>query len=339
MRAQQKHSRAGSRGHPVALRELDVGAAGGRVGHEGARLPLEALLRAAADAGQALELLEQAAAAAGEGAHLRDESRDRGRLEPYATTSGDHRDLDPRRGRRCARPAPGALDRPRSTSPQPATRRHRLRLRELSRHRRRRRRADAAGRPRRRLDAARRRGHLPRGGGTRPAGGTFSAPRELGLAALDADPTDTLNQRPSPVEVEVDDAGSAGDRLARAGRRQARRAGVDRPAAPHVNVSSPGQDASDVKLAMQRAGEAVAVWTRSNGTDDIVAGGDPRPPAARSARRRTCRRRARTRTTPTSRSTRAATPSPSGRTTPPARPVIQAATPRARRELTRPPQR
>src|SRR3954452_22356382 len=44
---------------------------------------------------------------------------------------------------------------------------------------------------------------------TRPAGGTFSAPREVGLASLDADPFDSFHQIPSPVEVEVADDGGA----------------------------------------------------------------------------------------------------------------------------------
>src|SRR4051812_30747064 len=38
---------------------------------------------------------------------------------------------------------------------------------------------------------------------TRPAGGALSAPRELGLAAQDADTFDSLHQIPSPVEVEI----------------------------------------------------------------------------------------------------------------------------------------
>jgi len=104
---------------------------------------------------------------------------------------------------------------------------------------------------------------------TRPAGGTFSAPRELGLAAVEPIPTDTLNKRPSPVQVELDDAGApviawlapvAGKRVVQASLNLA--AGT--------NVSSPGQDASDVKLAGNGAGETAAVWTRSNGANDIV---------------------------------------------------------------------
>ena len=104
---------------------------------------------------------------------------------------------------------------------------------------------------------------------TRAAGGTFSAPREVGLASLDADPFDGLHQIPSPVEVEVADDGTPV--IAWIGTVNGKRvvqAAVGTGAA--VNVSGLGQDARTVKLAMNGAGEAVAVWTRSNGTDFIA---------------------------------------------------------------------
>src|SRR5690349_9653206 len=103
----------------------------------------------------------------------------------------------------------------------------------------------------------------------RPAGGAFGAPRELGLAAIEPIPTDTLNRRPSPVQVELDAAGAPVIAwLAPVNGKRVVQASIN--LAPGANVSSPGQDASDVKLAMNGAGEAAAIWTRSNGTNDIV---------------------------------------------------------------------
>src|SRR3954454_17715645 len=104
---------------------------------------------------------------------------------------------------------------------------------------------------------------------TRPAGGAFSAPKDLGLASLESDPTDAADSRPSPVEVKVDAAGApvivwlgpvGGKRVVQASFNLA----------PPANVSSPGQDASDVKLAVSPSGEAAAAWVRSNGTNTIA---------------------------------------------------------------------
>lgn len=108
----------------------------------------------------------------------------------------------------------------------------------------------------------------------RPAGGSFGTPQDVGIAALEPDPFNGFVTRPSPPEVEVDAQGAAviawlgpvtGKRVVQA---------VSKPGGGSfgepANVSSPGQDASNVRLAMNRSGEAVTVWSRSNGTDAIA---------------------------------------------------------------------
>ncbi|HEX3737348.1 MAG TPA: PKD domain-containing protein [Solirubrobacterales bacterium] len=57
--------------------------------------------------------------------------------------------------------------------------------------------------------------------------------------------------------------------------------GAERPAggswSAAVNLSAPGEDAEDPRLAVDAAGDAVAVWRRYDGTDDIVEAAS-RPP-------------------------------------------------------------
>ena len=77
------------------------------------------------------------------------------------------------------------------------------------------------------------------------------------------------------------------------------------PLAP-IGLSAAGQDAEAPQVAIDAGGNAVAVWTRSNGSHDIVQS-SPGPPAAPGRRRSTSRRTAGTRSSRRWRSTPAAT--------------------------------
>jgi PKD repeat protein len=98
----------------------------------------------------------------------------------------------------------------------------------------------------------------------RPAGGSFSAPVNISAAGQDAN---------SP-QVAIDQAGDAVAVWTRSDGANVRIQTASRPAggsfsAP-VNISAAGQDAFNPQVAMNQGGDAVAVWRRSDGSNDRV---------------------------------------------------------------------
>jgi len=98
----------------------------------------------------------------------------------------------------------------------------------------------------------------------RPAGGTWSAAQGIAGSCVNA----------SGVQLAVSQAGRAvavwecpkgGNTIVQGATRPAR--GIW--SAPH-DLSAPGHDAHAPQLALDRAGDAVVVWARSNGTDLVV---------------------------------------------------------------------
>jgi len=118
----------------------------------------------------------------------------------------------------------------------------------------------------------------------RPAGGTWQAPVSLSGAGQDA----------AYPQIGADGTGDAVAVWTRAGfGEESRVQAAARPAggpwqAP-VSLSAAGQDAYDAQVAIDPHGAAVAVWDRSDGTDQIVqvasraAGGAWQPPLSLSA--------------------------------------------------------
>ncbi|MGA9371162.1 MAG: hypothetical protein WBV53_04875, partial [Solirubrobacterales bacterium] len=97
---------------------------------------------------------------------------------------------------------------------------------------------------------------------SRPPGGGFGAPVDLSLTEADQS------------QVAFDGAGNALAVWARFNGSNEIVEGAFRPAggsfAPLGNLSVTGQDAFDPQVAFDGAGTAIVVWTRSNGTNDIV---------------------------------------------------------------------
>ena len=98
----------------------------------------------------------------------------------------------------------------------------------------------------------------------RPAGGSWSAAQGISGSCVDA----------SGVQLAVNAAGRAvavwecpkvGNTIVQAAMRSARGSW----SAPH-DLSAPGHDAHAPQVALDRAGDAVVVWARSNGTDVVV---------------------------------------------------------------------
>jgi hypothetical protein len=99
---------------------------------------------------------------------------------------------------------------------------------------------------------------------TRPAGGSFSAPVDLSAPQQDA----------SDPQIAVDGAGNAVAIWERSNGTNLIIQAATRPAggsfsAP-VDLSAPGQDAFEPQIALDGAGNAVAIWERSNGTNFIT---------------------------------------------------------------------
>jgi hypothetical protein len=98
----------------------------------------------------------------------------------------------------------------------------------------------------------------------RPAGGDFSAPVNLSTAGRDA----------VFPQVAMDQAGSAVAVWQRFDGTDQRVQAAIRPAGGRfsgaVNLSVGGQDATDPQVAMDQAGNAVAVWQRSDGTSTRI---------------------------------------------------------------------
>jgi PASTA domain/PKD domain len=98
----------------------------------------------------------------------------------------------------------------------------------------------------------------------RTAGGSWSAPEDISGNCIDARGAQ-LAVSPARSAVAVWECPTGGNTIVQASTRT--RGGSWTP--PH-NLSAPGRDAHGPAVALDRAGNALAVWTRSNGTDVLV---------------------------------------------------------------------
>ncbi len=113
---------------------------------------------------------------------------------------------------------------------------------------------------------------------SRPAGGSFGVPVNLSAAGQSTQ---------GEPEAALDSAGNAVVVWSRSNGTNNIVQAASRPAggsfgAP-VNLSAAGENAYGPQAAFDQAGDAVAIWVRSNGTNDIVQAPPSAPRAARSA--------------------------------------------------------
>lgn len=113
-------------------------------------------------------------------------------------------------------------------------------------------------------------GHATIQGAFRPAGGTWAPQNVSGLGQSAVFPSVALDAAGNAIAVWSRSNGT--NTIVQA---SVRPAGGSWQAAE--DLSAPGQDASDAHVAMNAAGEAIAVWRRSNGGDPIVQA-SVRPP-------------------------------------------------------------
>ena len=98
----------------------------------------------------------------------------------------------------------------------------------------------------------------------RPAGGTWSAAQGISGSCLNSTGVQ-LAVSPAGRAVAVWECPEGGNTIVQAAARAVRGSW----SAPH-DVSAPGHDAHAPQVALDRAGNALAVWARSNGTDVVV---------------------------------------------------------------------
>ena len=108
----------------------------------------------------------------------------------------------------------------------------------------------------------------------RPAGGTWSAAQALSGNCLGAHSV-RLAVNAAGRAVVVWECSKGGNTSVQASTRAAGRSW----SGPH-DLSAPGQDAHVPQVALDRAGDTLAVWARSNGTDVIVQAALQRPSGA-----------------------------------------------------------
>jgi hypothetical protein len=98
----------------------------------------------------------------------------------------------------------------------------------------------------------------------RPAGGTWSAPQGISGSCVNANGVQ-LAVSPAGRAVAVWECPKGGNTIVQA----ATRAVGGGWSQPH-DLSAPGHDANAPQVALDRAGEALVVWSRSNGTNVVV---------------------------------------------------------------------
>src|SRR2546423_1769048 len=108
----------------------------------------------------------------------------------------------------------------------------------------------------------------------RRAGATWSAAQDISGSCVDAHGVE-LAVNPAGKAIVVWECSKGRNTVVQASTRAAGRSW----SAPH-DLSAPGQDAHVPQVALDRVGDALAVWARSNGTDVIVQAALQRPSGA-----------------------------------------------------------
>src|SRR5256714_7274462 len=108
----------------------------------------------------------------------------------------------------------------------------------------------------------------------RRAGATWSAAQDISGSCVDAHGVE-LAVNPAGKAIVVWECQKGGNTIVQA----VTRPGRGNWSAPH-DLSAPGQDAHVPQVALDRVGDALAVWARSNGTDVIVQAALQRPSGA-----------------------------------------------------------